>query len=245
MKPKALHLHKIPGLEYTEDSNDAHRNWGAYKWRNKWEDMEATKAFYDEYPPEVGDLVVVLHTASGYQMLRPDVKPIIAITKQKRLVVEHIHELYAGKSFWRTGQNCKAPRGQCWLVPAELYRDIPFSKSRSTDSPAEPPMRLAELIPAYGGKEPFMARAKVLMEQYRLSADEAQAQIEREYKDFMYLRARRKGTTMEQVQKHQDHFLAQGKDRHALTRKSEGEMVNKGQKRGVSRLQNWVGGRLI
>jgi hypothetical protein len=128
MKPKALFLHKIPGLEYIEDEDNPRVRYNRdfkYKWRDKWEDMEVTKAFYDQYPPQEGDLVVVLHTASGYEMLRPDVKPIIAITKQKRIVVDHIHECWAGKSFWRTGQNCKAPRGQCWLVPAELYRDIP------------------------------------------------------------------------------------------------------------------------
>jgi len=125
MKPKALHLHKIPGLEYTEDDHAPFSSEYVYKWRDKWEDMKATKAFYEQYPPQVGDLVVVLHTASGHEMLRPDVKPITAITKQKRIVVDHIHEGWAGKSFWRTGQNCMAPRGQCWLVPAELYRDIP------------------------------------------------------------------------------------------------------------------------
>ena len=113
IKPKGLLLHKIPGLELISDDDPAkrgrerHSRKYTYKLRDKWEDMEVTKAFYDEYPPEVGDLVVVLHTASGFRMLRPDVKPIIAITKQKRLVVDHIHEAWAGKSFWRTGQNCK------------------------------------------------------------------------------------------------------------------------------------------
>ena len=250
MKPKAYDLYKIPGLEYTEDENSAHDNWGAYKWRDKWDDMKATKAFYDEYPPEVGDLVVVLHTASGYQMLRPDVKPIIAITKQKRLVVDHIHnDYYAGKSFWRTGQNCKAPKGQCWLVPAELYKDIPFSKP--TAPPAEPKlsMKTYELVNAMGGRDAFKERATKLCTEYGLSADEALLQMEKEHEGLMFLHKHNhrlcgRRARLVDIQRHHDHFLAQGKELCKKNRELEQEMLDKGQLRGLSRYQNYVGRKI-
>lgn len=247
MKPKAYNLYDIPGLEYTDDGNSSHDNWGAYKWRDKWDDMKATKAFYDEYPPEVGDLVVVLHTASGYQMLRPDVKPIIAITKQKRLVVDHIHELYAGKSFWRTGQNCKAPRGQCWLVPAELYKDIPFSKPTAPPTEPELSMRTHELVNAMGGRDAFKERATKLIKEYGLSSDEALLQMEKEHENLVFFHKRNhrnlggKPFVLEDIQRHHDHFLGQGKELCKKNREVEQEMLDKGQLRGLSRHQNYIG----
>ena len=250
MKPKAYKLHEIPGLEYTEDDRATHDNWGAYKWRDKWEDMEKTKAFYDQYPPKVGDLVVVLHTAAGHQMLRPDVKPIIAITKQKRLVVEHIHELYAGKSFWRTGQNCKAPRGQCWLVPAELYKDIPFSKSTDLPDKQNFSMKTTELVKVMGGSDAFKERATKLITEYGLSSDEAVLQMEKEHEGLMFLHKNNhrllggQRATLEDIQRHHDHFLAQGKELCKANEKQELGMIEKGNLRGLSRYQNYVGRKI-
>lgn len=254
MKPKALHLHKIAGLELIneEDQKSTWVRYGdkyEYKWRDKWEDMEKTKAFFDEYPPEVGDLVVVLHTASGYRMLRPDVKPIIAITKQKRLVVDHIHEAWAGKSFWRTGQNCKAPRGQCWLVPAELYRDIPIDpKALKLKTVAPPPsLSVSEMAKAYGGTDQLVKELGVLAAEYSLTKEEAMDELRQELKAEEYLRRRRwkpaSNITLRQAaQNHNRHFLQNGKARADLQRKREGEMISKGQARGYSRLRNRFGG---
>ena len=122
-RPKALHLDKIPGLmpgccehEYI------------YKWRNKWADLEKTKKFYEQFPPEVGQTVVVLNTYAQ-RMEKPDVKKIEVIHKRGGIIVNHHHDMYAGVLFLRDGKNWKAPRSQCWLVPAELYKDIPKKKS--------------------------------------------------------------------------------------------------------------------
>ena len=258
IKPKGLLLHKIPGLELISDDDPAkrgrerHSRKYTYKLRDKWEDMEVTKAFYDEYPPEVGDLVVVLHTASGYRMLRPDVKPIIAITKQKRLVVDHIHEAWAGKSFWRTGQNCKAPRGQCWLVPAELYRDIPkdgsAQRSPSISAPSSPDISVGEMAAKYGGAKQFLEEVKVLMEDYGLTQEEAQDELRCELKSEAFIKSRGgkdwldRTVTRKSIQNHNRHFLQNGKARKDLQIERESEMISKGQARGYSRLKNRFGG---
>jgi hypothetical protein len=255
MKPKALKLHKIAGLELISEGEDQKATWRygdkyEYKWRDKWEDKEKTKAFFDEYPPEVGDLVVVLHTASGYRMMRPDVKPIIAITKQKRLVVDHIHEGWAGKAFWRTGQNCKAPRGQCWLVPAELYRDIPVDPKalRLKTDPPPPSLSVSEMAKAYGGADKLVKELGVLTVEYGLTKEEAMDELRQELKNEAVIRSRGGknllgGTvTRKSIQDHNRHFLQSGKARKDLQRKREGEMISKGQARGYSRLKNRFGG---
>ena len=258
IKPKGLLLHKIPGLEFISDDDPAkagrerHSRKYTYKLRDKWEDMEVTKAFYDEYPPEVGDLVVVLHTASGYQMLRPDVKPIIAITKQKRLVVDHIHEAWAGKSFWRTGQNCKAPRGQCWLVPAELYRDIPKDDSAlkfpDTSRPSSPDISISEMVAKYGGAKQFRDELKVLIEDYGLTQDEAKYELRHELKSEAIIKSRGgrtwsgKTVTRKMIQDHNRHFLQYGRASNDLQTKQEGEMISKGQSRALSSFRNRFGG---
>ena len=253
MKPKALHLHKIAGLELIEEE-DEKATWVRYgdkyeyKWRDKWEDMEKTKVFFDEYPPEVGDLVVVLHTASGYRMLRPDVKPIIAITKQKRLVVDHVHEAWAGKSFWRTGQNCKAPRGQCWLVPAELYRDIPIDpKALKLKTGAPPPsLSVSEMAKAYGGADQLVKELGILAAEYCLTKEEAMDELRQELKAEEYLRRRRwkpaSNITLRQAaQNHNRHFLSHGKAAKDAQGRMEGNMIAAGRLRGTSRIKNRFG----
>ena len=81
-------------------------------------DMEATREYHKKYPPKVGNEVVVFNTSGGLH--EKEHKRISAITERGRLIVEH-RMAYAGVSFWKSGQNCKAPTGQTWLVPIELY----------------------------------------------------------------------------------------------------------------------------
>jgi len=121
-----LKLEIIPGLR----PEDSEFDW-VYKVRDKGEDLEANREYHEQFPPQVGDLVVVLHTASHYKMQKPHVTRIEAITDRGRIVVDHDHEAWAGKSFWKSGQNCMAPKGQCWLVPAELYQDIPLTRENA------------------------------------------------------------------------------------------------------------------
>lgn len=92
--------------------------------RDKNEDMEMTRAYYKKNPPQVGDKVVVIATASHTDMWPPEHCVIEAITDRGRIVVDHSHAYaWAGKSFWKSGQNCKAPKGQVWLIPDELYEE--------------------------------------------------------------------------------------------------------------------------
>jgi len=121
-RPKSLHLHKIPGLMPDCDPEIYH-----YEWRNKWSDLQQTKEFYEKFPPEVGQTVVILSTFAQ-EMEKPDVKQIEVIHEKGGIIVNHCYNLYAGTLFLRDGKNWKAPRSQVWLLPAELYKDIPKKK---------------------------------------------------------------------------------------------------------------------
>ena len=121
-RPKAIHLKKILGL-----TPDCDGDWYHYKYRNQWADYQETEKFYKQFPPEVGQTVVVLRTF--YQeMLKPHVLDIEVIHERGGIIVNHNHQDYAGTLFLRNGQNWKAKRSQTWLVPAELYKDIPKKK---------------------------------------------------------------------------------------------------------------------
>lgn len=101
--------------------------WGEFTLRNMIEDRTLTKEYYDLNPPKVGDSVVVLCTSRHIDMFEPDFTKILAFTKRKRIVVEHHHDTY-GRSFYRTGQNCYKPAGQCWLIPRALWTDKEMSE---------------------------------------------------------------------------------------------------------------------
>ena len=89
----------------------------AYKMKEI--DMEASREYHKKYPPKVGNEVVVFNTMAG--SWHKQHRRILSITDKGRLIVKHTLCYYAGISFWKSGQNCKAPTGQTWLVPIELY----------------------------------------------------------------------------------------------------------------------------
>ena len=88
--------------------------------RHKHDDMEMTKAYYQDNPPKVGDKVVIIATASHIDMWPPQHCVIEAITDRGRIVVEHEEHWGSGKSFYKSGQNCMKPKGQVWLIPEAL-----------------------------------------------------------------------------------------------------------------------------
>ena len=153
-RPKAIHLHKIPGLMPDCDEGMYH-----YKYRNQWADYQETEKFYEQFPPEVGQTVVVLSTF-GQQMLKPHVLEIEVIHERGGIIVNHNHQMYAGTLFLRNGQNWKAKRSQTWLVPAELYKDIPKRKESRWEAYNHSEMIAEELdtndlINMMGGQERF------------------------------------------------------------------------------------------
>ena len=157
-RPKALHLHKIPGLMPDCDGWSYH-----YKYRNQWADYQETEEFYKEFPPEVGQTVVVLRTLAQ-EMMKPHVLEIEVIHERGGIIVNHNHQHYAGTLFLRNGQNWKARRSQTWLVPAELYKDIPKKKENRFDltdhskflgNETKPQIDTNELIDAVGGQDRY------------------------------------------------------------------------------------------
>jgi hypothetical protein len=64
--------------------------------RDKEFDLDATRKYHEQNPPQVGDLVVVLHTASHYRMQKPYVTTIKAITDRGRIVMSEQNRMYWG-----------------------------------------------------------------------------------------------------------------------------------------------------
>lgn len=119
----------------TSTPNSSHETYRGrfghgHAFRHKYKDMEMTKAYYTENPPEVGDKVVVLKTASHSEMYPPEHYEIEAITNRGRIVVDHEDAKYglSGKSFYKSGQNCMKPKGQIWLIPEALYEEDYMSR---------------------------------------------------------------------------------------------------------------------
>ena len=171
-----LELEKIRGLQ----GGDDWLTW-RYKMRDKDADMEATREYHIHNPPKVEDIVVVLRTASHNTMMKPHITKIVAITDRGRIVVDHDHEAWAGKSFWKSGQNCKAPKGQCWRVPAELYRDIPMtseteqmrlSEQYKAQSAGEQ-LSVSEMSQMLGGAKEFVTQINILISEFNLNKEQA------------------------------------------------------------------------
>ncbi len=189
-----LELEKIRGLE----GGDNWMNW-RYKMRDKEADMEATREYHKHNPPEVGDVVVVLHTASHHTMMKPHITKIVAITDRGRIVVDHDHEAWAGKSFWKSGQNCKAPTGQCWLIPAELYRDIPMTHETEQRQLSEKykaecddeQLTISEMSKMLGGAKEFVNQINTLILDFKLTKEQAKQHLSRELRSERLLAGKR------------------------------------------------------
>jgi len=203
-----LRLDIIPGLR-PEDQDYA---WH-YKMRDKHQDMPRTKKYYEAHPPAEGDTVVVLHTWGG-QMCKPHVTSIEAITTRKRLVVDHAHYGWAGKSFWRTGQNCYAPKGQCWLVPGELYADIPVSPDlewdrglqRVREKERHERLGLIELANFFGGSKRLAEELRLLAEETGLTGEEAIKILGEEVKAEKQFNWMRKKVSRETIRNHHRNY---------------------------------------
>jgi len=208
-----LKLEIIPGLR-PEDSSTG---W-VYKMRNKDDDLDATRKYHEKHPPKVGDLVVVLHTASHYRMQKPHVTTIKAITDRGRIVVDHNHEAWSGKAFWKSGQNCKAPKGQCWLVPAELYRDIPLTHDTDRQKTSEKyreeseneHLSVTEMSKMLGGAHEYLKQIQILISECGLTAEQADNELSRELKSEIDLAGTRdwlgKRITRDRIRNHSRSF---------------------------------------
>ena len=244
-----LELEKIRGLE----GGDNWLNW-SYKMRDKQADMEATREYHKHHPPKVGDVVVVLHTASHNKMMKPHITKIVAITDRGRIVVDHDHEAWAGKSFWKSGQNCKAPTGQCWLVPAELYRDIPMTRETErerrneefTNKSRNDELSVSEMSKMLGGAREFVTQIKVLMSEFKLTKSQAMQQLSRELRDERLLTGKRnqfgKRIDRQMIRTHSRYHLAQGYDRMKDQLQREDQMIERGRMRSEGRRKQWQGG---
>ena len=218
-----LLFHKIPGLR----DEDKQEDW-YYKYRNLEEDRKNTKEYYTQNPPKEGDLVVVLSTQFTHRVDKPEILPIKAITKQKRIVVNHSFIYYAGRSFWRTGQNCYAPKGQVHLVPAELYKDIPIAKSLYDKKVNEELERSNEIdikdfTDFYGGMQNVIKHLKRIMQtnfcSYEKAKDKLQKEMDEQINEKMFkLHKRWNERTFEKNYKHISKFLEKEREQRKRIR---------------------------
>lgn len=241
-----LKFDKISGLQ----DDDDWMTW-RYKMRDKESDMEATREYHKKHPPKVGDLVVILHTASHHTMMKPHITQIKAITDRGRIVVDHDHEAWAGKSFWKSGQNCKAPKGQCWLIPAELYRDIPMTRETEKmrlseqyeDECAKDQLSVAEMSKMLGGGREFVHQMTILISEFKLNKEQAKEHLSRELQSERQLSGQRnqfgKRITRQMIRDHMRYFLAQGHNKMQEELRRENRMIEKGRMRSEGRRKQW------
>ena len=167
-----------------------------YEWRNKWSDLEETKKFYEMFPPKVGETVVILSTYAQ-RMEKPDVKQIEVIHEKGGIIVNHCHNLYAGTLFLRDGKNWKAPRSQVWLLPAELYKDIPKNKesfyedfqdySKFAGVPKDKKLKIQDMTDMVGGLDNYKSVIKQIMsngKSYTEAKELLSMQLKRESKSL-------------------------------------------------------------
>jgi len=78
---------------------------------------ETTKDYFTDNPPVRGQELLI-HDTSGwghtYALVTVDVP---SHTNQKRIVISGYTNGYSGRSFYRSGKNCYAPKGQVTLLP--------------------------------------------------------------------------------------------------------------------------------
>jgi len=83
---------------------------------------ETIKKYFTDNPPYKNQELIIRDTSGCYEITYALVTVIVPERgRQKRIVVEGYSNGYSGLSFYRSGQNCHAPRGQVQLLP---YHEI-------------------------------------------------------------------------------------------------------------------------
>jgi|GEM_PF-3978357 len=78
---------------------------------------ETVRKHFEDNPLVIGQELIVLDTSG-----RLNTYALVTVknpehTKQKRIVIESYSNGYSGQSFYRSGKNCFAPKGQVILLP--------------------------------------------------------------------------------------------------------------------------------
>lgn len=84
--------------------------------------FDRVKKFFEDNPPYLGQELLIYdssHNTNTYAIVTVKVP---SDGRQKRIVVEGYDNGYSGQSFYRSGKNCWAPKGQVKLLP--YHREI-------------------------------------------------------------------------------------------------------------------------
>lgn len=112
--------------------------------------FEDTKNHFLEFPAYEGQSLIVLDTKGHtyehilVQVINP------CYTKQKRIVVDYV-DGFSGNSYYRTGQSCLAPKGQCSLLPfndkvaARILEESTYQKNPRAHIPIKELCEILEL----------------------------------------------------------------------------------------------------
>jgi len=147
--PCPVRLFKVPtGLcpECQKENKDrweklrlaCHLNWN----------FETVREHFLEHPPVKGQEMIVYDSswnANTYALVTVEVPEH---TRQKRIVIASYSNGYNGQSFYRTGQNCYAPKGQVRLLP---YHQEIGARIKSNDG-HEISLQLREIAEIFGLK---------------------------------------------------------------------------------------------
>ncbi len=83
--------------------------------------LESVKEHFESNPPYKGQELLVLDTSGNLNTYALVSVEVAQHGKQKRIVIDGYTNGYSGQSFYRSGKNCFAPKGQVRLLP---YNDV-------------------------------------------------------------------------------------------------------------------------
>ncbi|OCH14578.1 hypothetical protein [Aliivibrio sp. 1S128] len=95
--------------------------------------FDSIKDYFEKNPPYKGQELIVLDTSGNLNTYTLVYVEVPESGKQKRIIIDGYTNGYSGQSFYRSGKNCFAPKGQVRLLPYD-ERIGALIKSSNKDS---------------------------------------------------------------------------------------------------------------
>lgn len=79
--------------------------------------FDTVKEYFEKKPPYDGQELLIHDTSFNTNTYALVIVKLASSGKQKRIIIEGYTNGYTGQSFYRSGKNCFAPKGQARLLP--------------------------------------------------------------------------------------------------------------------------------
>jgi hypothetical protein len=79
--------------------------------------FDTVKEYFENNPPSEGQELLIHDTGHNINTYALVTVKVASSGKQKRIIIEGYTNGYSGESFYRSGKNCFAPKGQARLLP--------------------------------------------------------------------------------------------------------------------------------